>query len=168
MAAALVLSNLGCQNASTSTPPDPPKPIEANTVTKASDNETPNTVEVTSSGYDIDLSTPTAAYKTAHRLRKNKDVAGLKSIMSKDILEFLEMMGEEEKKSLDQMIKDMTEKPQADRAEARNERINGNFATVEYLTETGSWKTMDFEKIDGKWLLSFPKAGPDNGPEPEK
>jgi hypothetical protein len=104
------------------------------------------------------LATPTEAYETAYELRKNKDVAGLKSIMSDDIKEFLTMMGEDEKKSLDHMIKEMCEKPQADRAEVRNEKINGNWATVEYLDENGKWKTMDFEKVDGKWLLSFPKA----------
>lgn len=106
------------------------------------------------------LATPTDAYKTAYELRKNKNTEGLKKIMSKDIIEFLTMMGEEDtpKKTLDQMIAEMFETPQADKAEARNEKINGDRATVEYLTKEGDWKTMDFEKVDGKWLLSFPKA----------
>jgi hypothetical protein len=56
------------------------------------------------------------------------------------------------------MLKEMVEKPQADKAEVRNEKIDGNFATVEYLTETGGWKTMDFEKVGSDWLLTFPKA----------
>ena len=104
------------------------------------------------------LATPTEAYKTAYELRKNKDIAGLKKIMAPDIIEFLTMVGEEEKKSLDDMLKEMCEKPQADRAEARNEKISGDRATVEYLTETGDWKTMDFEKIDGQWKLGLPKS----------
>ena len=116
------------------------------------------------------LATPTDAYKTAYELRKKKDVAGLKKIMSKDIIEFLTMMGESEKpkKSLDEMIAEMFEKPQADKAEVRNEKIAGDRATVEYLTETGNWKTMDFEKIEGKWLLSFPKADKGDDREAEK
>jgi len=104
------------------------------------------------------LATPSEAYKTAYELRKKKDVEGLKKIMSDDIKEFLTMMGEAEKKSLDDMIREMTENPQADKAEVRNEKIKGDRAVLEYLTETGSWKTMDFEKVDGKWLLTFPKA----------
>ena len=108
------------------------------------------------------LATPTEAYKTAYELRKKKDVAGLKSIMSDDIKEFLTMMGEAANKSLDDMIKEMCDKPQADKAESRTEKIKGDTATVEYLTETGSWKTMDFEKVDGKWLLTFPKAEKDS------
>lgn len=78
--------------------------------------------------------------------------------MSEDLKEFLTMMGEAEKRSLDDMIREMCERPQADRAEARNENIDGNQATVEYLNEQGEWKIMDFEKVDGKWLLSLPKA----------
>lgn len=108
------------------------------------------------------LATPTEAYKTAYELRKKKDVAGLKSIMSEDIKEFLTMMGEADKKSLDDMIKEMCDKPQADKAESRNEKIKGDTATVEYLSETGAWKTMDFEKVNGKWLLTFPKADKDS------
>ena len=104
------------------------------------------------------LATPTEAYKTAYELRKKKDVAGLKGVISKDMTEFLAMMGEAENKSLDQMLRDLVEKPQADRAESRAEKIDGNWATLEYLSETGTWKTMYFEKVDGKWLLSLPKA----------
>ena len=52
----------------------------------------------------------------------------------------------------------MCDKPQPDRAEVRNEQIKGDMATVEYLAETGAWKTMDFEKIGGEWKLGFPKA----------
>ena len=106
----------------------------------------------------VSLATPTETYKTAYELRKKKDVQGLKAIMSDDIKEFLTMMGEAEKKSLDDMIKEMCEKPQADRAEVRNEKIKGDTATVEYLTEKGDWKTMDFEKVGGKWLMTFPKG----------
>ena len=95
------------------------------------------------------LATPSDAYRTAYDLRKRKDVQGLKKIMSPDIKEFLTMMGEEEKKSLVDMIKDMCDKPQSDKAEVRNEMIKGDMAAVEYLTETGAWKTMDFEKIGG-------------------
>lgn len=104
------------------------------------------------------LATPTEAYKTAYELRKKKDIEGLKKIMSKDILEFFTEIGQEEKKSLDDMLRDLADKPQADRAEVRNEKITGNWAVLEYLDEKGEWKTMDFEKVDGKWLLSFPKA----------
>ena len=163
IAALFVLAAMaaGCQKA-TSTPPanssstaasntapkaEEPKPADAKPVARVSETETPGS-----------LATPTEAYKTAYTLRKNKDIEGLKKVMSDDIKEFLTMMGEAEKKTLDDVLRDMVEKPQADKAESRNETIKGDRATLEYLDETGKWKTMDFEKVNGKWLLGLPKA----------
>jgi len=140
-------------NSAASTPlPDPT--VEPKPSTSAAD------VATTGS-----LATPTEAYKTAYELRKKKDVAALKTVMSKDVLEFLTMMGEGEKKSLDDMIKDMVDRPQANKAEVRKEKISGNRAELEYLTETGEWKTMDFEKVEGKWLMTLPKAEKPSEPE---
>jgi hypothetical protein len=150
----------GCQKA-TSTPPESGTNTTAsNTAPKAEEPKAAETDpaapvgETESAG---SLATPTEAYKTAYKLRKNKDIAGLKKMMSDDIKEFLTMMGEAEKKSLDDVLRQMVEQPQADRAESRSEKIKGDRATLEYLSETGTWKTMDFEKVDGKWLLTFPK-----------
>ena len=136
----------------------------ANTTTAAA----PGPANATSTGERGSLATPTEAYKTAYNLRAKKDVAGLRGIMAPDIMEFLTMMGEAEKKSLDEMIMDMCNKPQADRAESRNEKITGDTATVEYLTETGGWKTMDFQKIDGEWKLSLPNADSEPGDAKKK
>jgi hypothetical protein len=102
------------------------------------------------------LKTPTDTYKTAHDLRKRKDIEGVKKVMAPDALEFLTAMGEPEK-SLNDMLREMCEKPQADKAEVRNEKISGDRATVEYLDEKGSWKVMDFQKIGGEWKIGFPK-----------
>ena len=161
IAALFVLAAMaaGCQTA-TSTPP---ANAGSNTTAtnaapraeepKAADPAAPVTEAETAGS----LATPTEAYKTAYKLRKSKDIEGLKMVMSDDIKEFLTMMGEAEKKTLDEVLRDMVEKPQADRAESRNEKIKGDRATLEYLSETGTWKTMDFKKVDGKWLLTFPK-----------
>ena len=62
------------------------------------------------------------------------------------------------RRALDDMLREMVEKPQAEKADTRNEKIKGDRATIEYRTETGEWKTMDFEKTGDKWLLTFPKA----------
>ena len=137
----------------------------SNTKVEKKETKVETPVETTRVG---SLATPTEAYKTAYELRKKRDVAGLKLVMSKEVLEFLTMMGEDQKKSLDDMLKEMCDKPQADRAEVRNEKIKGDKAQVQYLTETGGWKIMDFEKVDDKWLLSLPTAEDMNGPEPER
>lgn len=159
----------GCQSAAGTANTNSTNTANSNTATAAKPAE-PKTEPsiVPTETVTGSLATPTDAYKTAYELRKNKDVAGLKKMMSKDIQEFLTMMGEEEKKSLDDMIKDMCNKPQADKIATRNEKIKGDRAELEYLTETGAWKTMDFEKVDGKWLLTFPKADKPTGPESQK
>jgi DNA uptake protein ComE-like DNA-binding protein len=90
--------------------------------------------------------------------RKNKDIATLKRVFAKGVLEFLTEMGQTEKKSLDDQLKELTEKPQADSSETRNEKINGNRATLEYLNEKGAWSTMDFSKEGNEWKMDIPKA----------
>jgi len=165
-----IFAGTGCQpaansNASAANAANSNKPAQAANAT-ASPVAQANSAPAAAVG---SLATPSEAYRTAYDLRKRKDVQGLKKIMSPDILEFFTMMGEAEKKSLDEMIKDMCDKPQADKAEVRNEVIKGDMAAVEYLTETGGWKSMDFEKIGGEWKLTVPKAdSPDPGAKKPK
>lgn len=102
------------------------------------------------------LATPEDAYRTAYALREKKDVAGLKKVLSKDVIEFLTMMGEGEKKSLDDEIASMFDKPQAKTDEFRNVKIKGDRASLEYPDDKGVWKTMDFVKEEGDWKMAFP------------
>jgi predicted lipid-binding transport protein (Tim44 family) len=135
------------------------------TVNKAAANTTntsnaaANTAPATSGS--IDLSTPTAAYKTAYNARNNKDIPTLKRVLSKDVLQFLTEIGDtgdKDHKSLDEMLKDLCEQPQAPTADARNEMINGDKATIEYLDETGSWHPMELIKENGDWKITIGKA----------
>jgi predicted lipid-binding transport protein (Tim44 family) len=105
------------------------------------------------------LATPTEAYKTAYAVRQKKDLAGLKRVLSKKMIGFFTEIGEAEHKSLDDELKQLMDAPQASTAEARNEKIDGDTATLEYLDEKGEWKTMDFVKEGGGWKLTFPPAG---------
>lgn len=109
---------------------------------------------------DFSLATPSDAYRTAYLVRKKGDIEGLKRVMDQDILDFLKELGEIDGKSLDDMLKELAAKPQAEKAEVRNEKITGNTATVEYLTEKGDWQTMDFVKVGNEWKLTIPDAGP--------
>ena len=104
------------------------------------------------------LATPTEAYKFAYAARQNKDLPALKRVLSKDALEFLTEIGKEEKKTLDDQLKTLTERPQGAKPETRNEKINGSQATLEYLDEKGKWQTMDFVKDGNDWRIGLPKA----------
>lgn len=115
---------------------------------------------------------PSDAYKAAYAARKNKDVPALKRLMSKDILEFFtEIAGLGEKKqTVDELLMELCEKPQAATAEVRNEKINGDKATLEFLDDKGEWLPMEFVKEDGAWKLTFePEMDePDDKKAPKK
>jgi hypothetical protein len=104
------------------------------------------------------LATPTDAYKTGYAARQNKDIEGLKRVMSKEALDFLTDIGKAEGKTLDEELKQMTDRPQASTPDTRNEKITGNRATLEYLNEKGNWVTMDFVKDGNNWKIGLPKA----------
>ncbi len=140
-------------NTSSASTPTPNVANNANNATQPT-----ATPEVSQTSTPISLATPTDTYKTGYNARKNKDIATLKRVFAKDVLEFLTEMGQAEKKSLDDHLKELTEKPQADSPETRNEKIKGNRATLEYLNEKGGWSTMDFSKEGNEWKIDIPKA----------
>jgi hypothetical protein len=102
------------------------------------------------------LATPTATYKTAYAARQKKDLAALKRVMTKDLLKFMSILVGPEK-TVDDALLQMTETPQAATNESRNEKINGDTATLEYPDELGKWKTLDFVKENGEWKITIPK-----------
>lgn len=112
------------------------------------------------------LATPTEAYKTAYALRQKGDIEGLKKVMSREVIAFMTDMGEADKKTLDDMLKEMVKDPQNPSDEVRNEKITGDRATLEYLKKDGTWKVMDFEKEGNDWKLTLPKPDPsEKGPK---
>ena len=126
-------------------------PEENEKTTIAKDNESPS----------VDLSTPTNAYKTAYAARKNKDLATLKKVMSKDAIEFMSIFVEPGK-TIDNAFVKMTETPQAKTDESKNEKIDGDKATLEYPDETGKWRKMDFVKEGGEWKITMAKPKPED------
>lgn len=161
---ALCLSLIGCGGAANSNAVNKPANATpaANSNSNANAEATPSATPTNATAPTGSLATPTDAYKTAYALREKKDIEGLKKIMSKDAKEFFTEIAKAEKKSLDDILKEMFEKPQAKTDQSRNEKIDGDHATLEYPDEDGDWKTMDFEKVDGKWLLSLPKRDKDD------
>ena len=110
------------------------------------------------------LATPTDTYKTAFLAREKKDIAGLKRVFSKEILEFFAEVSKADNKNVEDALKELVEQPQAPTDASRNEKINGNKATLEYQDEKGEWKTMDFVKEGDDWKMTIP-GGPPAGRE---
>ncbi len=103
--------------------------------------------------------TPTAAFQTFYNSIKNKDAQGIKSIMMKKELEELEAEAKKKNKSLDDFIKDemitqVGRKIPAEMPETRNEKIEGDMATLEFK-EGESWRTVRFAKEDGGWKMNL-------------
>jgi len=139
----------------------------ATPVTNTANTNTANTANTANTPVTgISLATPTEAYKTAYALRKKGDIEGLKKVMSKEVIDFMTDMGEADKKTLDDMFKEMVKDPQNPSDEVRNEKITGERATLEYLKKDGTWKVMDFEKEGNDWKLTLPKPDPsEKGPK---
>ena len=131
--------------------------INAAAPTEKVKTEPAKPAEKTNETAALDLSTPTAAYKTAYAARKNKDLPTLKRVMSKDALEFMTMLVEPGK-TVDDALRQMTETPQAGTDESRNEKITNDNATLEYPDENGKWRTMFLVKENGEWKVTMPKA----------
>ena len=146
------------------------KAANSNANSPSNANAKSDTTDIkTDSGSVGSLATPTDAYKTAYDLRQKKDIEGLKKVMSKDILDFLKMMGEDDKKSLDDMLREMVNAPQAPTNECRNEKITGDTATLEYRDVDGTgWKTMDLEKVGNDWKIGAPKGKMTSDGPPKK
>ncbi|MGD9561569.1 MAG: hypothetical protein AB7F88_04640 [Pyrinomonadaceae bacterium] len=132
---------------------------------RAADERSPRPPEKTSAPDNTDqpvgsLATPTEAYRTSFAIRQRKDGQALKRVLSKEIIEFFTEMGKASGKSLDQMLQEIAEKPQAATPEVRNEKITGDRAILEYKDEKGEWKEMDFQKEGSEWKLTLPRAEP--------
>lgn len=159
LAAAIFITIGGAVSCSKSTP-------ASNTNTGSTTTNTSNTAVVnnnTATPPDKpstgSLATPAEAYKTAYAARKKGDIEMLKKVFSKDVLEFFEMMGKDEKKTLDDQLKELVKEPQASSDEVRNEKITGDTATIEYKTDETTWKTMDFIKEGNDWKMTIPRGG---------
>jgi hypothetical protein len=107
-------------------------------------------------------SSPTATFKAYFEASKNKDVEGVKRVFSKTTLELFEKQAQDQKKTVDEMFKaGMEQKPlTGNLPELRNEKINGNEATLEIKDEkSGRWDTLPFVKEDGQWKIALDKMG---------
>jgi hypothetical protein len=107
-------------------------------------------------------STPTATAKAFYEAAKNKDVAGMKSVLSKRMLDMMEKAAKARNKSVDDFIKESNDaEPPPANFETRNEKINGDTATLEVTNGKGGWEPFNFVKEDGQWKLTLPAGAGD-------
>jgi hypothetical protein len=105
---------------------------------------------------------PTATFKTFFEAQKKRDIAGMKQLLSKTSLAMMEASAKEQGKTLDKMMQEQLDNPasKTDKIpETRNEKINGDQATLELHNEdVQRWDTMYFIKEDGAWKIALDRT----------
>ena len=104
-------------------------------------------------------STPTATFKAFYEASKKKDVAGMKKTLSKGSLDMFDKLAKEQNKSTDELLKSLDKEDKNQKMpETRNEKINGDTATLEVKNDkTNKWDTLPFVKENGEWKIALDK-----------
>lgn len=103
--------------------------------------------------------TPTQTFQTFYNAVKAKDAQALKSIIMKRDLEEMEAEAKKKNKSIDDFLKDevieqVGRKIPAQMPEVRNEKIEGDTATLE-VKDGENWRPARFVKEDGGWKMNM-------------
>jgi hypothetical protein len=107
----------------------------------------------------LNRSTPTATFKAFYEASNKKDVAGMKKALSKGTLDMFDKLAKEQNKSTDELLKSFDKEDKNQKMpETRNEKINGDTATLEVKNDkTDKWDTLPFVKENGEWKIALDK-----------
>jgi hypothetical protein len=101
-------------------------------------------------------STPTELFKNFYTAARNKDVAGLKGMMSREALADTERDAKKKGQALDDFLAAQGEYFPPNMPEIRNEKVEGDKASLEFRREgAANWSTAWFVKEDGEWKVNF-------------
>jgi hypothetical protein len=101
---------------------------------------------------------PTDVMKTLNEASKAKDVAAIKNSVSRGTLNLIEESAKTQNTTVDELLKKENGAPFKDLPEMRNEKIEGDTATIELKNTTSDgWETVPFVKEDGIWKLALDK-----------
>ena len=102
---------------------------------------------------------PSAALKQYVAASQKQDIAAMKSLLSKGSLELIEKSAKLQNSSADELLRRESMVKIQKAPETRNERIEGDTATVEVKNETtGEFDmVMPFVREDGAWKLARDK-----------
>ena len=96
-------------------------------------------------------STPTDTFKAFYDAAKKKDAEAMKKTISKNLLSKLDEMAKQRNKPLDEILVNVN-LPDTMPA-VRNEKVEGDHATLEVQNRGDSWKPLSFVQEDGEWKL---------------
>ena len=105
----------------------------------------------------LKMTTPSEANESLFNAIKSKDKAAVKQLVSKDSLEILEAAAAEKKVSLDELLDKQffVNVTLPVKLQQRNEKITGDRATVEMLSDKNEWTPSNFVKEGGAWKVAL-------------
>lgn len=104
------------------------------------------------------LSTPTKTFMAFYEASKNKNVPSVMSTLSKESVDFLTAEAKKENKTLEAALTDSlkTSDVPTTAPETRNEKIDGDKATLEVKDDKGNkWDTFNFARENGEWKIKI-------------
>lgn len=100
---------------------------------------------------------PTDTLKNYIEASKKKDVTAIRKNLSKGSLELAEKSAKARNTTVDELFKQDNMAALDEIPEIRNERIEGDAASVEVKDFTSGYDTIPFVKEDGAWKIAFDK-----------
>jgi hypothetical protein len=97
------------------------------------------------------------AMKLYTKAVKAKDTTTMKLLLSADTIKMLDQEAKSQNVVLDEIVKRETLFPESQKVfEFRNEKIDGERATIEVKNSFGSWDTVAFVREEGIWKIDKP------------
>ncbi len=103
------------------------------------------------------VASPTDTLKNYIEASKKKDVAAIRKSLSRGSLELAEKSAKMQNTTVDELFKRDNMTMIDEIPEIRNERIEGDAASVEVKDFTSGYDTIPFVKEDGAWKIAFDK-----------
>jgi hypothetical protein len=98
--------------------------------------------------------TPIETFKTYTKAIKNKDVTTMKLLLSRDTMKMNETEAQMRGVPVDEVVKNETLFSENQKTvKLRNEKIEGDKATLEVENTFGTWETVPFIKEEGVWKI---------------
>lgn len=100
------------------------------------------------------LSTPFETLRAYTQAIKKKDTTAMKLLLSSGSLKMAEQEAKANGKTLDDVVKNETLFSESQKQlKFRNEKIDGDHATIEVENSFGSWDTVPFVREEGVWKI---------------
>jgi len=107
-----------------------------------------------SCGGEPKFSTPLETFKTYTKAIKQKDTTTMKLLLSDASIKMHEQEAKAQNLNLDDIVKRQTLFSETQTSvEHRNEKIEGDKATMEVKNSFGSWETIPFIREEGVWKI---------------